>query len=193
MADSSSNGINLWLKDAEGFWAVLPVAMEEFDLSLIPWGNTWDGGGGDGIPAKTPPEPEEVLFFQSGSGRSSGSGWVVLTKPGARVFVNGRPMLVGIHALEHKDEIRIGDLGPIYFSAERLAQVEPVADTLGEVFCPRCSLGISPGSGAVRCPACGIWHHASDEYPCWTYGPTCALCPQPSNLDVGFQWTPSGI
>ena len=53
-------------------------------------------------------------------------------------------------------------------------------------------LGRFAGTPAVQCPACGRWFHQSAELPCWTYSDHC-LCPQPTALDCGYQWTPHGL
>ena len=116
--------------------------------------------------------------------------WALVARHDAQVRINGTPARLGLTILADRDEIRTADRPPLFFSTETLAQVElfPPSGTRG--FCPRCKQHIDPGTPAVHCPQCGLWHHASDDLPCWTYGPHCALCPQPTNLDAGFAWTP---
>jgi hypothetical protein len=82
---------------------------------------------------------------------------------------------------------------PLFFSTERLAAVAPypAGDRRGS--CPRCKQLLTVGDAAVRCPSCGLWHHATDELPCWTYGEHCAACQQVTSLDAGFQWTPEEL
>jgi hypothetical protein len=82
-----------------------------------------------------------------------------------------------------------GTAGRVFFSLERLARVVPF-DGVDKSHCPRCQTVIERGTPAVRCPQCGVWHHESDEFRCWTYSPTCALCDQPTELEGSFRWTP---
>jgi hypothetical protein len=71
--------------------------------------------------------------------------------------------------------------------------VSPMPETPRGMMCPRCRQRIEKETLAVRCPQCGLWHHQSEELPCWTYSSTCAMCPQPSALDAGYQWTPTEL
>ena len=84
-------------------------------------------------------------------------------------------------------------LNTFFFSTESLTRVEPLPE---DVFatCPRCKQAIPPGSMAVRCPSCGVWHDQRDEKPCWTYAERCAACQnQPTALDADFRWTPEDL
>jgi len=45
----------------------------------------------------------------------------------------------------------------------------------------------------VRCPQCGVWHHQSDELPCWVYSSSCSLCDHPTALDAGYRWIPGEL
>jgi hypothetical protein len=119
-----------------------------------------------------------------------GTGWVIVGP--AAVAVNGSRLDTGIRVLRDRDELRAA-AGRVFFSTESLAVVVPFPDTGRKTFCPRCKLEIAPGSPAVRCPACGVWHHQSEEFPCWTYAPRCALCDHPSALDAGYRWVPEDL
>jgi hypothetical protein len=116
--------------------------------------------------------------------------WVVIQTPGSSLRVNGTALVTGVRALSHRDELRVGGAaGRVFFSLERSACVVPF-DGVGKSHCPRCQTVIERGTPAVRCPQCGVWHHQSDEFPCWTYSPTCALCDQSTEFESGFRWTP---
>jgi len=115
--------------------------------------------------------------------------WVVIGSPA--VHVNGAPLDTGIRVLRDRDELRL-DGHRTFFSTETLAMVVPFP---GErpTLCPRCKLQIIPGSPAVRCPRCGIWHHQSAEFPCWLYSSTCTNCDQPTAIDADFRWSPETL
>ena len=116
--------------------------------------------------------------------------WVVVGSPA--VHVNGAPLDAGIRVLRDRDELRV-NAHRMFFSSEVLAEVVPFPGGDRAVFCPRCKLQIAPESAAVRCPRCGVWHHQSEELPCWTYAERCTLCDQSSRLDAGFGWTPEDL
>jgi len=121
--------------------------------------------------------------------------WLLLAARGMDAAINGLPLAGGLGVLSDRDEIRWKGSPTLYFSTETLARVEPLPDSDHEMICPRCRQPIEPGSPAVRCPrrSCGVWHHASERYGCWAYAATCALCPQPTPLDAGYQWTPEDV
>jgi len=81
----------------------------------------------------------------------------------------------------------------MFFSTERLATTEAYPGSPSRAFCPRCTQVIAVGEQAVRCPGCGLWHHGTEQLPCWTYGECCAVCSQPTGVDAGFQWTPEEL
>ena len=124
--------------------------------------------------------------------------WVVAAAPALGVTVNGDVLASGLRILEDRDSIRVPGGSTCFFSTERLASIEPLHAS-DEIFCPRCKLLIEPGSDAVRCPQCGVWHHeqhgdGEDDHLCWTYAPACALCDQATDLDaVEFRWTPGKL
>jgi hypothetical protein len=120
------------------------------------------------------------------------NGWAILTRDPASVRVNGAPLSLGIAMLADRDEIRTADR-TLWFSTETRPAVEPFPESTPRGSCPRCKTAIEPASRAVRCPSCGLWHHASDELPCWSYGATCAICTQPTALDAPCRWSPEDL
>jgi hypothetical protein len=119
--------------------------------------------------------------------------WVLLAGVKADVRINGIRLSLGIRCLRDRDEIRVGGTDLYYFSTESLAVAEPFPGSPPNTFCPRCRQAIAPGDAAVKCPACGVWHHKSEDLPCWTYSETCALCSQVTAMDAGYRWTPEGM
>jgi len=119
--------------------------------------------------------------------------WVLLVSGDCPVTVNGAPVLTGIRVLADRDEIRIAGADPVFFSTETLPVVEPFPGGPRTVYCPRCKLPIQPGTPAVRCPGCGVFHHQLDERPCYTYAPACAACGAPAELSGGYRWVPEGL
>lgn len=117
--------------------------------------------------------------------------WALVVRPGL-VRVNGQALWLGLRVLRDRDEVQLPGQGSVFFSTESLAKVEGFPGATKPVFCPRCRDKIETGL-AVKCPACGVWHHQLPDRPCWTYSETCALCPQPSALSTGFQWTPERL
>jgi len=173
---------HIWVFD-ESKWAVLPLNSTLFSLrqqrSVAPQSRestAWE---------------EEVLLIPTG--HRAGETWVLLAGPKAGASINGVRLSLGIRSLRDRDEIRIGGERLFYFSTERLAVMEPFPGSAPNAFCPRCRQAIASGDLAVKCPACGVWHHKSEDLPCWTYSETCALCPQATAMDAGYRWTPEGM
>jgi len=127
--------------------------------------------------------------------------WTLLAGAAARPLVNGLPAPHGIVVLSDRDEIRwpvrpgmdVPLATPLYFSTERLAAVVPYPAEGRRGSCPRCKQPLTAGEDAVRCPGCGLWHHATAVLPCWTHVGCCAVCEQPTALDAGFRWTPEEL
>jgi len=119
--------------------------------------------------------------------------WVLISRDTAHVRVNGLPLVIGMKVLQDRDQIRVDGVGRMFFSTERLPHVEVFTGSEKAVFCPRCKSEILDGSRAVRCPQCEVWHHQSEELPCWTYSERCALCDQPTDLNASYRWTPEGL
>ena len=174
---------HLWTRDST-LWEPVKLDADVFDFACAPAPVVSDQ-----------PRPERVST--SIRLRRVGAGpdakWVMVAGRTDRVLLNGSPAVLGLSVLTDRDEIRLADGKEFFFSTETLASVEPFPATGVRGFCPRCKQVIAPASPAVRCPGCGLWHHASDDLPCWTYGPHCAACPQDTALDAGFQWTPEEL
>ena len=165
-----------------------PVASLEGDRNAL-WGSaeaslrprraTSSDDGTQPLVLRVPDEPDDEC-------------WVVIHTPGEALRLNGTALVTGIQMLSHRDELRLaGVAGRAFFSIEGLARVAPF-DGLEGSRCPRCQQPIELGTPAVRCPQprCGVWHHESEEFGCWTYSRTCSFCDQPTALDGGFRWTP---
>jgi hypothetical protein len=170
---------HLWIETHPGDWAVVPLEHPRVQLA--------DVLALCGAAAHRETEPDGVLVQDATIDRSP---WHLLAPYGASLWVNGLPLLAGIHVMGDRDQISAADGTAMFFSTEALARVAPMPATERPMMCPRCRQRIATGDAAVRCPQCALWHHESEQYPCWTYAATCALCPQPTALDAGYQWTP---
>ncbi len=163
---------HLWINEREivspGEWAVMPLTEAAVAL----------GGG-------------SVLLLRSRS--AFGDQWLAMTATPRGVRLNGSPLLTGIRVLDDRDELHIEGMGHVFFSTEALAVVESFSGSDRPVRCPRCKESIAASSPVVRCPQCGVWHHQSEEFPCWTYSACCALCPQPTALEAAYRWTPEEL
>jgi hypothetical protein len=144
-----------------------------------------DGPASAASPGAAPPPDVPAHLWRSMT--PDGEAWIILGS--AAVRVNGEPLDVGIRVLRDRDELRAGDRRA-FFSTESLAKIVPFPGGERPTFCPRSRLEITPGSPAVACPQCKVWHHQSEELPCWTYSERCATCDQSTALDAGFRWTP---
>ena len=122
-----------------------------------------------------------------------GTVWMLVVGRSGRVLVNGFPASLGLVALADRDELKLATGDSFFFSTEALAHVAPFPASGAGGFCPRCKQHIDPGTPAVRCPGCGLWHHASGDLPCWTYAAQCSACPHETALDAGFRWTPEEL
>jgi hypothetical protein len=132
-----------------------------------------------------------IVMQATDEGRST---WVLLCRPGIAARVNGEPV-PGVRVLAHRDEISVPESGVAYFSTDRAARIEPFrgGDPGAEPLnCPRCRQPIEAAQPSVRCPGCGVVHHETDESPCWTYGPACAVdfCDQRTAPQASVPWSP---
>jgi hypothetical protein len=157
---------HLWVEDdtADGEWGVFPLVAGA--AVIDPWLR---------LEYATTPE---------------GTHWVLFGAP--RVCVNGNPLAAGIVVLRDRDEVLVGKRR-YFFSTETLAVGEVYGGGDQRAFCPRCKLEIAAGTPVVRCPGCGVRHHESETYPCWTYAEHCTMCDYPTALDAGFRWTPEAL
>ncbi len=122
--------------------------------------------------------------------------WVLMSAPETRVRRNGAQVHLGLTLLRDRDDIQLygsGVTGHFYFSTERLIEVEPAPAGLSSR-CPRCKDPIAASSAAVRCGACGAWHHQREDRSCWTYTKRCAAChQQETSLGGQFHWSPAEL
>jgi hypothetical protein len=175
---------HLWMPDEGGDWNVLSLNGADVDLTALLSGE------------KPRPEngaeaaPRALLLREPSAGSS---GWLLVTTKGCRARVSGMSVATGIRRLSDRDEILLHGLGRCYFSTETLARIEPLSEEAATGCCPRCKQGMTVGQPAVRCPGCGVWHHQSNELPCWTYAERCAICGGSTALDAGFSWTPEEL
>jgi hypothetical protein len=119
--------------------------------------------------------------------------WALVCPPGWPGRFNGELVPLGLVILADRDEIRAPGRRTMFFSTETIAHVEPYAGSDDRGFCPRCKQPIEAGTAAVRCPSCGLWHHESDDLPCWTYAPRCTACPHETALDASYRWSPEEL
>jgi hypothetical protein len=189
---------HLWVRERSGEWVVARVSEEPFVLDrriLRPagWFELSERARRErdllDLLDRKIEAPAASIRRADRSGQET---WLLLALPW-RVIVNGVPVTSGLHVLDDRDDIRVGGLEPAFFSTERLARTESCPDSGRRLICPRCRQEVAAGTPAVCCPACGIWHHQADDLMCWTYADRCALCPQTTSLDAGYQWTPEDL
>lgn len=144
----------------------------------------------ESVDAGASPDPNQCVIW---NGKNE---WVLLAgRTGPRVTVNGDEVLLGARVLADRDEIVVatGSIHRYFFSAESSPVVETFTPRNEEGIatrCPRCIQPIESGK-VVCCPSCGVWHHQTDESPCWSYGDTCGAChEQPTDLDAEFRFHP---
>lgn len=184
---------HVWIRARDDEWQ--PVVVPEAGCAL-----TGAGPSALDAAADAPGDAAGAVWIRRVSA-PDGDTWALLASPSTRLLVNGLPASHGIVILSDRDEIRWSGSGatpgtraePLFFSSERLAAVAAYPGEGHRGLCPRCKQPLAIGDPAVRCPGCGLWHHASDALPCWTYGEHCAACSQPTSLDAGFQWTPEDL
>lgn len=172
---------HLWLLNDSHEWTCWPLLVETFAL-------------GDGRPRLVEDAHAEVNAAAPALLRRLAdppNTWAVAASSPA-LRLNGAPVPLGLAVLEDRDELR-WPTGTAWFSTETQAHVEPFSESTARGFCPRCRQAIAVATPSVRCPGCGLWHHASEDLPCWTYSPTCAACAQDTALDAWFRWTPEDL
>jgi hypothetical protein len=132
--------------------------------------------------------PSDVHFLKTKADNQE--NWIVIAGDGSDISINGIPLFLGIHVLRDRDEIRWSREGFGFYSSEELASVVSFPQADRKIFCPRCKQKIVPETPAVQCPNCGIWYHQSQEFPCYSYTPNCAICARKTNLGGEFEWIP---
>jgi hypothetical protein len=109
------------------------------------------------------------------------------------VFVNGEQILAGACRLSDRDAIRVGRGATMFFSTSQSPVVTAFSGAK-PLKCVRCSELIQPGTPAVRCPSCGIWHHQNEERACFDYADRCGGCNvQSTSLDEDSAWSPREV
>jgi hypothetical protein len=172
---------HIWLRDSSLQWAARPLEGSDANLRALVAGAPENSPTADRVPA-------EAFLVHADS--NSPTDWVLLAGQECGIAVNGLPLSLGIRVLADRDDIRWDPDGSAFYSAEELAAVVPLPEGDRKLFCPRCKQEITPGTPAVRCPRCGIWHHQSEPLPCYTYAPQCATCARKTSLNTGYDWTP---
>ncbi len=130
------------------------------------------------------------------SRRTDGTGsWNLHVDSTQPVHVNGLAVDTGIRVLSDRDSITWGSGPGAWLSLEETARVEPFPGADEELRCPRCRQVLVPGCDAIRCLACGSWHHHSpaEDLDCWNYAPMCAACPQPTATGTEAGWSPEAL
>jgi len=174
---------HLWIEESPSDWAIVPLPSSGVDITATPDGRIVRIRGVNQHAA-------DVAAVRVCSGPDTRRQWHLMAPRASRVSINGLPLLGGMRVLADRDEVHVAGCTSFFFSTEELARVVAMAVTDTVITCPRCRQRIEPGVPAVTCPACGLWHHQSEDLPCWNYAATCALCPQLTAVDVGYQWTP---
>ncbi len=178
---------HLWIPDDVTTWAILVLDGCAYDLDPTPPARL--PGGGLDPQAADPPRERQVWIVPAAS--PPGARWALVAGPHRRVWVNGSRLDLGLRLLDDRDHIRLDNGNTYFFSSEALAQRENYPADARAVQCPRCKQEISPGTMAVRCPICGVWHHETDDRPCWSDYPTCSRCDHESPLDASrYRWEP---
>lgn len=167
---------HLWIKDEEQQWAVFLLLSDTYALEpFLEWSTrTTESGSAVSIVRSSGEENEQ---------------WHLLVPHGVRVSVNGLPIITGLRTLRDRDQITIGDR-TAYFSTEERVQRVPFPGGERKFFCARCRQELIVGVSAVKCSQCNVWHHQTNELPCWTYAAHCALCSQQTDLEAGYRWQP---
>lgn len=181
---------HLWIPAENGPWTALVLDGGLWDLDADPPALLSHPVQPAGVPTRSVEAGQVRVAASDGSA----NGLRLLVGPGRRAWVNGSRVDLGTQLLEDRDLIRV-DTGRSYFvSTERRMERRPFPGAAGSTDCPRCTEVIDPGSMAVRCPNCGVWHHQNGERDCWTYTPLCSQCDQSTELEgAGFRWVPSAI
>jgi len=184
----------LWRKDGgnagecavECAWGVTKVAATNDSGAVM----RLDGRGGEGEGRGDGGAAAPVIAYVRGEPER----WALIAPAADGVRVNGVLVRGGIRMLRHRDEIATKDGGTVFFSTERIAEVEAFGGAEGTIHCVRCKLEIERGQAVVRCPGCPSLFHEFDGRRCWTYREAgCPFCKYPGTLDGQFLWTPANI
>ena len=175
---------HLWVKNDAGRWAVLPLEGDAFVLSTNPPSPLSE------ISCAREALSRVVLLCRK---RAEELTWILVSGQKSEARINGSRLTLGVQTITDRDEIRVEGIGTFYFSTESLAKIEPFPGSAESLYCPRCKQAVLSGNAAVKCPQCRTWYHQEDDLPCWSYAETCSLCPQVTDFNAGFRWTPEEL
>lgn len=117
---------------------------------------------------------------------------ILISAPDARVTVNGyRPL--GLVVLRDRDVLTVGSQ-TFHFGERTPTDPEPFPGGGAELRCGRCKMILTAGELAIRCAACGSWHHVRPEMEendcCWRHDRRCGQCRR--NRDE-LTWMPEDL
>jgi hypothetical protein len=165
---------HFWTRSSSGSWSTVKVA------------------DGQQVPVcaseHAPSGPLPIVRLTGARG-----GWALLAAPGTGVRINGRRLPQGVRVLRDRDSVQWGANPKMYFSTESLATVTPFRAGERTAYCARCKQPVEDGTPSVACPTCSALYHETEPKPCFTYAPHCALCPQSTSADAGYNWTPADL
>jgi hypothetical protein len=144
----------------------------------------------------SPAALQELPFRLFQAGKGSETMMLLLVPPSTTAFVNGEPLLGGIHVLAHRDELLVAGRRYCY-SAISKPEVSVFALAAGarRPRCVVCRFALEDGQAVVFCPGCGRAFHQMEaqgdrpEKKCFSFRPQC-LCGHPTSLDGAAQWHP---
>ncbi len=177
----------LWFKPTNEDLTMLPLSDRPVRLSVFPPESRESQDTNSG--------PDEVILENLTNTQTQEDQWLLITGETASVWVDGTPQNLGIYHLADGQEVLVKGAGAVVLTTEKTPEKTTLPVDQADVICPRCKTEIDPGSDAVQCPTCDIWHHERDDLPCWTYEHSthCAMCAQPTDLDGGLQRIPEGL
>lgn len=177
----------LWFKPISSELTMLPLSGQPVRLSVFP-PRTAESDSTD-------TSTGEVFLENHSDPGSNEDRWLLFSDESSAVWVNGAPQTLGIYHLADGQEVLVKGAGVVVLTTEKTPQITTLPGSETDVICPRCKTEIDPGSEAVKCPSCGIWHHERDDLPCWTYehSTQCAMCEQATDLEGGLQRIPEGL
>lgn len=105
------------------------------------------------------------------------------------LFLNGEPLVGGLHVLAHRDELLASDGARLMFSRHSRPEVSEYRRPEGRAArCPVCRDDLQ--GLVVRCPQCGLQYHEQDDRRCWSETPHCRGCDHPTDLTGANLWRP---
>lgn len=177
----------LWFKPKDAELTLLPLALQAVSVSEFPPRPV------DRRPGAS--APDAVFLERLPDPRTHEDRWFLVAGERADVWVDGARQDLGLYRLADGQEILVAGAGVVVLSTEEPPRIALLPDTGTDVICPRCKTEIEPGTPAVRCPDCKLWHHERDDLPCWTYEHSshCAMCTQANVLDGALRRIPGGL